>query len=412
MTRMIPFGTRVARAIAMALVVIGLSGMVGVAPAGAATFGAGNVVVYRVGDGSGSLVNTGNQVFLDEYTPTGTLVQSIPMPTVASGANKPLVASGTATSEGLLTRSPDGAHLALTGYGSTLPGASSLANSTSANVPRVVGIVDAAGNVDTTTALGDFSSGNNPRSAVTTNGTDIWIGGASTGIAKTTLGSLTSTSLGTTPVTNIRQVNIFGGQLFSSDSSGSAVRVGSVGLGLPTTSPQTITNLPGIPTSGSPSPSPYAFVFLAVGGGATPDTLYVAEDTLSGGLIQKYCFSSGTWTAEGTVAAAAVRGLTGSLSGSTVTLFGTTGGMGATGGGSLYNFTDSTGLCGVVSGSASTIATAAANEAFRGVAFAPVAPGSPPVTPEVPYPALLAVAGLGIGGIVLGLRRRTALRVV
>ena len=48
--------------------------------AAAAAFTPGNVVVYRVGDGSGSLVNTGNAVFLDEYTTSGTLVQSIAMP--------------------------------------------------------------------------------------------------------------------------------------------------------------------------------------------------------------------------------------------------------------------------------------------------------------------------------------------
>src|SRR5215470_7266685 len=61
-----------------------------------AAFTAGDVVIYRVGDGSGSLVNTGNAVFLDEYTPSGTLVQSVALPTTASGANKQLIASGTA----------------------------------------------------------------------------------------------------------------------------------------------------------------------------------------------------------------------------------------------------------------------------------------------------------------------------
>ena len=36
----------------------------------AAAFTAGNLVVYRVGTGTGNLVNTGNAVFLDEYSPT------------------------------------------------------------------------------------------------------------------------------------------------------------------------------------------------------------------------------------------------------------------------------------------------------------------------------------------------------
>jgi hypothetical protein len=132
-----------------------------------ASFGAaltpGNVAIYRVGTGSGSLINTGNAVFIDEYTPAGVLVQSIAMPTTASGSNKPLIASGTATSEGLLTRSSDGQYLMLTGYGSTLPAAGSLAGTASATVNRVVGRVDGAGAIDTSTALSDFADGNNPR---------------------------------------------------------------------------------------------------------------------------------------------------------------------------------------------------------------------------------------------------------
>lgn len=48
--------------------------------ADAAPFTSGNVVVYRVGTGAGSLVNTGSAVFLDEFTPVGVLVQSIALP--------------------------------------------------------------------------------------------------------------------------------------------------------------------------------------------------------------------------------------------------------------------------------------------------------------------------------------------
>ena len=66
-----------------------------------AAFTPGNLVIYRVGDGTSPLAGTGNPVFLDEYTTAGTLVQSIPMPTTVVGANRRLVAGGTATSEGL-----------------------------------------------------------------------------------------------------------------------------------------------------------------------------------------------------------------------------------------------------------------------------------------------------------------------
>src|SRR4051794_24904673 len=75
----------------------------------------GDLVVYRIGTGAGALVNTGNPVFLDEFTPAGVLVQSIALPTSASGADQPLIASGTAASEGLLTRSADSQYIVLSG---------------------------------------------------------------------------------------------------------------------------------------------------------------------------------------------------------------------------------------------------------------------------------------------------------
>jgi hypothetical protein len=250
-------------------------------PVVVAPFTAGDLVIYRIGTGTGSLVGTGNAVFLDEYTPSGTLVQSVPLPTVTSGSNNPLIASGTATSEGLLTLSADGRYLLLTGYDTTLGGTASLAGT---SVPRVIGRVDAQGNIDTSTALTDFSSGNNPRSVASSNGTDIWVGGGAGGVRYTTLGSTTSTQLSTT-VTNIRSVEIFNGQLYVSDSSGTTVRLGTVGTGLPTTSGQVITNLPGLPTS---TGSPYAFFFADLDPNtAGLDTLYVAEDTAGGGQIQK-----------------------------------------------------------------------------------------------------------------------------
>ena len=97
-------------------------------------------------------------------------------------------------------------------------------------------------------------SPNNPRSAVSTNGTDFWVCGGAGGMRYATLGATTSTQLSTT-VANLRQAAIFSDQLYVSTSSGSAVRVGTVGTGLPATSGQTITNLPGFPTAGGP----YAF---------------------------------------------------------------------------------------------------------------------------------------------------------
>jgi hypothetical protein len=326
------------------------------------------------------------------------LVQSIAMPTIAAAGQNQLVASGTATSEGLLSISPDGQYVALTGYASNIPAGSSLAGTTAATVKRSVGIIPVStGLVDTSTALTDFSDQNNPRSVVTSNGTDIWVAGASGGVRYLTKGSSTSTQLSTT-VTNIRQLNIFGNQLFVSDSSGSAIRLGTVGSGLPTTSGQTITNLPNFENNAG---SPYAYFFADLSatnsfGSTGLDTLYVADDGAGSpaGQIQKYTFSNatGNWTASGTIAAAAIRGLTGLVNGTSVSLFGTTGGSSASGGGSLYSFTDSTGYGGSVSGSASTLASAGTNEAFHGIAVV------------VPEPSSLLLASLGLLGLAISAR--------
>jgi predicted extracellular nuclease len=334
-----------------------------------AAFTPGNLVIYRVGDGSAALASSATAVFLDEYTTSGgSPVQSIAMPTTVNGSNKRLTASGTATSEGLMTLSTDGQYLTATGYDAAL-GTASITTSASSTVNRVIARVDSGGTVDTTTALTDISASNagNPRSVISTNGTDLWMDGSVGGIRYTTLGATTSTQLSTT-VTNLRQTNIFGGQLYVSDSSGTAVRLGTVGSGTPTTSGQTITNLPGFPTTGSP----YGFFFADLDSGvAGLDTLYVADDTAN--VIQKFSLVSGTWTANGTKALATVRGLTGVASGSSVTLY-------VTNGSTLQTLTDTSGYNATITGTLTSIATAGANTAFRGVAFAPSS-GSPTPTP-------------------------------
>ena len=355
------------------------------APLQAAAFTPGNVVIYRVGSGTGSLINTGNPVFLDEYSSTGTLVQSIPLPTTVSGANKRLVASGTATSEGMLTRSADGQYLLLTGYDATPP-VVSLAGTASVAVNRVIGRVNAAGTVDTSTALTDFASANNPRSAVSSDGSKFWMSGGNGGVRLAALGATTSTDVSTT-VTNLRQLGIAGGQLYVTTSSGTAVRLGTVGTGLPETTGQTITSLTGIPTSGG---SPYSFFFADLNAGvAGVDTLYVADDASL--ALTKYSLVASTWTSNGTVGVDAddYRGLTGVVNAGVVTLYATRkGGSAAAGGGELVTISDSSGHNAAFTGTPALLATAAANTAFRGVAFSPVAvAANPDLTASITAPA-------------------------
>lgn len=329
----------------------------------AAAFVPGNVVIYRVGDGTQTLVNTGNTVFLDEYTTAGTFVQAIQMPTTTTGANRQLIASGTATSEGLLTRSVNGNYLVLAGYASDLGGAVNLTSSTSASIPRTIARVNALGVADTTTALTDAISGGNPRGVASTNGTDLWLTGTSAGggIRYTTLGSTTSTQLVATP-TNIRGVTITANQLYVSSATGAFQGVSTVGTGIPTTTGQTMSLLPGFPTA--TGPGPYAFAFL------NPTTLYVADDRAApNGGIQKWTFAAGTWTLVNTFN----NGITTGIRGMTMTrnglgqpvFYGTTTETSAN---RLVTVTDD----GTATPAVTVLATAAANTAFRGVAFAPV----------------------------------------
>jgi hypothetical protein len=321
----------------------------------------GNVFVYRVGaTGGGALAGTATPVFIDEFTTAGTLVQSLAMPTMAAGANGALTGSGTATSDGLLSVSGNGQFLMLTGYDTPIGAAGNVVSNA---LPRTVGRIALDGSVNTTTRLTDPGA-SNFRGVASTNGTDLWVSGASSGVRYTTLGASTSTQLSTT-VTNTRAIGIADSQVFVSTGSGTSVRVGTVGTGLPTTSGQTITNLPGFVTAGSP----YAFFFadLSV---AVPglDTLYVADDAAG---LQKYSLNAGNWVLKGTVGLGAdmYRGLTGVVNGGTVSLFATSA---TTTVSKLVSLSDASGYDGSFTSALTTLSTSGANTLYRGVALLPV----------------------------------------
>ena len=91
-------------------------------------------------------------------------------------------------------------------------------------------------------------------------------------------------------------------------------------------------------------------VSIAASPGA--DTLYVADESFG---VAKYSLVAGSWVANGTVGAGAdaYRGITGTTSGTTVTLFATRkGGSTATGGGELVAIVDASGYNGAFAGRA------------------------------------------------------------
>ena len=330
-------------------------------------FAPGNVVVYRVGDGASNLVNTGSPVFLDEYTPGGVLVRSVAMPTTVIDNNYQLIANGIAPSEGFLTRSLDGSCLVLTGYGTTM-GGGNLSATTAASVPRVVGVVSYSGALDTTTALNDFADGNTPRSAVSVEGSTIWVAG-SIGVRSAARGATNSVAL-TASSFNVRQLESFGGQLYGSTQSGTNL-LNAIGAGLSTNPSQALTSLPGYPTNSSPN----AFVMADLNGDGSMDTMYVADDANG---LGKYSLVGGNWVANGTVGsgADAYRGVVGYVAGSDNVILYVTGkgGSGSSGGGIVVRITDTNGYNGIFSGASNLLAIAASKEAFRGVALAPFWP--------------------------------------
>ena len=104
----------------------------------AGPFSTGNIVVSRVGTPGGTLSGgTAARVFLDEYTPSGSLVQSVALPISSSGSSAALTVQGTSTTEGVVTRSENGNYLVVAGYAAT-PATTGLPG-TSASVNRVVG---------------------------------------------------------------------------------------------------------------------------------------------------------------------------------------------------------------------------------------------------------------------------------
>ncbi len=340
--------------------------------AAAAPFTPGNLVVYRVGDGAATLVTSGNAVFLDEYTTAGTLVQSIALPTAASGPQKALVASGTAASDGYLTRSVDGNCLVLPGYGRDLIGASgSLTGTTSAVVPRVVGRVMATGVVDTSTALSDASSAGNFRGAASSDCNSFWVTGAAGVRYAPSLGATTSTDVSNTLPAATRTVAVFGGQLYIVSNSTGSKGVSAVGTGAPTVVGQPVTRLPGL--SDSLTPSNYSFFFADLSAGiAGVDTLYVADDTLG---ISKFSFDGTTWSFKGSVGAGTdlYKGLTGVVNGGTVTLYAIRKTVAiAAGGGEMVSIADTSGYNNTLTAAPSAaLATAGTNKSFRGIALAP-----------------------------------------
>ncbi len=338
---------------------------------GSQPFTPGNLIVYRSGDSVNTLTTNATAIYLSEYTTSGQFVQAKRISKNASGVNS-IYCSGSSTSEGMMTLNTNGTNLVVPGYYTT----QGLASITSANVAttKVVALVDVNQNLDSSTRLTPLTGGTDwgttgsPRGAAA-NGNDIYVTGSTGGIRYAAKGTVGQSVQLSTSITNMRNVAIFNGQLYGSDNSGTTYKLSSIGTGLPTTSGQSFTNIPGFPTSAASAP--YAFFFADLSSSvAGLDVVYVCDDAAN--TITKYSLASGTWTSNGTVTAKTVKGLTASISGTTVKLYGTAATTSPTST-YIYTYTDASGYNGSISGTATNLVdrTNVSLIAFRGIAFAP-----------------------------------------
>jgi hypothetical protein len=109
----------------------------------------GNLAVVRIGGPGQSVTTTdsGNAVFIDQYTTNGVLVSSFPIP--SNGPNA-LIMDGNAY-DGYMTLTPDGSRLVIGGFNTSAPYmsngvAANFALASSATVPRAIATVDGYGN--------------------------------------------------------------------------------------------------------------------------------------------------------------------------------------------------------------------------------------------------------------------------
>ena len=327
--------------------------------------------VVRVGTGTGALGDNSTEAFVEERRIDGSLVGTVTLPTAPSGTTppvqQPLTMSGLATSEGGLSLSADGRYLMLAGYG-TAPGMPMVIMSASATVNRVAGRIDIAGNVDTSTAFPASFSGNNVRSAASTDGLEIWIagaGGGTGGVWYNVFQAITGATHTLLTPTSVRCVSIFGNQLYGTQNADPYVF--KIGLSTPTAANQAADGLDGVATTGT-STNPYAIAALDLPGGfAGIDTLYVAEADLG---IRKYKTSDGTNWSPPTIAPLlnisgnnGFRGVAAYATGGTVTLMATT----AETLNRLVVFVDN----GTSTPTGTAVAISASNRVFRGVAVSP-----------------------------------------
>lgn len=269
-----------------------ISSLCAIAISASAQFTSNRLAICRVGNGGSITNNRTSAVFIDEYLTSSANQTSptytIPVATSTNNGNYRLTSIMRSSAsafqlEGMSGLSPDGNYLAIIGYDQEIGG--TVDNSTL----KVVGLINAQGDVNTTTTL----SGNSPARAITPlSGNAVYSSILSGGIRYSTIGSSTSTQI-SSYVGNARSYIIFNNTLYCANNASQIPFYNN----LPTSTVSSRSGdivLPGISNINQ------IVLFDADGNGA-PDIIYAANDgtSLADAGLHKFKLIDGSWEAKG-----------------------------------------------------------------------------------------------------------------
>jgi hypothetical protein len=388
------------------------------ASAQAQAFIPGDLVVTRLDNNGAVLVNSGNSIHLDQYTTAPGQVAPVSSLAVPSTGPNAMVLSTTQT-EGELRLSLDDSQLSFFGYNVAAGGPNDVRKLT--NRTDLVGAVSASGVLSypnsTIDAFNPLDAGSHQiRAAYTVDNKNYYISGDDGGNTLPQSGLRYLQAPGPGPTASVEiSTSAPQARFTTTGPDGNLyayVKGGAGGYA------SAIVNLGVNPTTNNAAPpialpqGTGAFAFNAVDAFAfvtfhsTPglqagDLLYLSDDGL--GLL-KYQYNGTIWLQDGanTVSGFFSLGMTAALApnGKDVDIYAIKG----TGGSALLSFVDTNAQTSTPASFGAlgfaTLATAATNDAFRGVSFAPV-----------PEPTSLTLLGLGAAcatGLLIRRRRKAA----
>ncbi len=281
-------------------------------------FGTSDTFVERLGDGATPIIGTGalanasagNTIFVDEYNPGGTLVQSLILPS-ADGTNsgqttiKAVVGNGQTSTTGQIALSGDGQYLFLTGYDvNPLTVKTTAQLPVAANTSRSVARISANGTIQTN-SLTSVQTGGNIVGVASPDGNQFYVSGhdgvnyfanwTQTGLC------VSATQTYSTSFT-ADGIESAGGNLYVAGYpyAGSTNLVGQFGT-LPTAAGAAPSALPGLPSTDNFQQFPIDSYFTHLNGTGAPagiNTMYVTDNgtSFANGRITKWALNSATIT--------------------------------------------------------------------------------------------------------------------